>query len=121
MVMHLVQKDNCCQGNHCSHGPARFDLDQSACRTRPYQPQATDLTQIKSWPDLLDYASFTTRETSMTTQGILILAGIVSVFAIFGITLAWADFYSRQRSKTPVTIAAPNLPNEKIHDERRAA
>src|SRR4051794_4602792 len=72
MAMHLVQKDNCCQGNHCSHGPARFDLDQSACRTRPYQPQATDLTQIKSWPDLLDYASFTTRETSMTTQGILI-------------------------------------------------
>ena len=58
----------------------------------------------------------------MTTQGILVLAGIVSAFAVFGITLAWADFYSQQRPKTPVANAAPSLPNDQnIDDERRAA
>ena len=31
----------------------------------------------------------------MTTQTILVLVGIVSAFAIFGIIVAWADFYSR--------------------------
>ena len=31
----------------------------------------------------------------MTTQNILVLVGIVSVFATFGIIVAWADFYSR--------------------------
>ena len=31
----------------------------------------------------------------MTTQNILVLVGIVSVFATFGIVVAWADFYSR--------------------------
>ena len=31
----------------------------------------------------------------MTTQTILVLIGIVSVFATFGVIVAWADFYSR--------------------------
>ena len=35
----------------------------------------------------------------MTTQSILVLVGIVSVFATFGIVLAWADFYSQGRPK----------------------
>ena len=35
----------------------------------------------------------------MTTQNILVLVGIVSVFATFGIVVAWADFYSRGRPK----------------------
>ena len=33
----------------------------------------------------------------MTTQNILVLVGIVSVFATFGIVVAWADFYSQSR------------------------
>lgn len=58
----------------------------------------------------------------MTTQGILVLAGIVSAFAIFGITLAWADFYSQHGPKTPVTDASPSQSmDQKFSDERRAA
>ena len=58
----------------------------------------------------------------MTTQGILVLAGIVSAFAIFGITLAWADFYSQRGPKMPVTDASPGQSkDQKFHDERRAA
>jgi hypothetical protein len=38
----------------------------------------------------------------MTVQSILVLTGIVSAFLIFGITLAWADFYTQRRTK-PVT------------------
>ena len=57
----------------------------------------------------------------MTTQNILVLVGIVSVFATFGIVVAWADFYSRGApkpdSKDPSTTkeSASNC-----NDQRRA-
>ena len=35
----------------------------------------------------------------MTIQNILVLVGIVSVFATFGIVVAWADFYSQGAPK----------------------
>jgi hypothetical protein len=58
----------------------------------------------------------------MTTQGILILAGIVSAFAIFGITLAWADFYSQRGPKMPAADASPSQSKDQnFRDERRAA
>jgi hypothetical protein len=38
----------------------------------------------------------------MAFQNILILIGIVSAFLVFGITLAWADFYSQRREKSAV-------------------
>jgi hypothetical protein len=36
---------------------------------------------------------------TMATQNILVLVGIVSVFATFGVVVAWADFYSRGAPK----------------------
>lgn len=58
----------------------------------------------------------------MTTQSILILAGIVSTFVFFGITLAWADYYSQHGPKTSVTDATAGQPNDRTsRDERRAA
>ena len=58
----------------------------------------------------------------MTTQGIFVLVGIVSVFATFGIVLAWADFYTQRRSKaldeeTPVAKTS----HDSSFDNRRAA
>ena len=58
----------------------------------------------------------------MTTQSILVLVGIVSLFATFAIAVAWADFYSQRRPR-PVDEAAPvarEAPRT-LHDERRAA
>jgi hypothetical protein len=59
---------------------------------------------------------------TMTTQSALILTGIVSIFAIFGIALAWTDFYT-QRGPKPANderSAAPaNRPD--AFDQRRAA
>lgn len=31
----------------------------------------------------------------MPTETIIVVAGIIAVFAVFAITLAWADFYTR--------------------------
>jgi hypothetical protein len=31
----------------------------------------------------------------MPTETVIILAGIILVFAVFAVTLAWADYYSR--------------------------
>ena len=58
----------------------------------------------------------------MTTQSALVLAGIVSAFAFFGIMLAWADFYTRGAPKSesksrPTADASTQV----SHDERRAA
>lgn len=36
----------------------------------------------------------------MTTQSVLVLAGIVSAFALFAIMLAWADIYSQGGPKS---------------------
>jgi hypothetical protein len=58
----------------------------------------------------------------MTTQSVLVLAGIVSAFAFFGITLAWADFYSQSGSKpkSKDLSTAEESPRH-LSDERRAA
>ena len=59
---------------------------------------------------------------TMTTQSILVLAGIVSVFATFGIVLAWADFYTQRR---PTAVGDEPLSarrdHQELRDERRAA
>jgi len=59
---------------------------------------------------------------TMTTQNILVLVGIVSVFATFGIVVAWADFYSQRGPKAvdKETAKARNG-HQDFHDERRAA
>jgi hypothetical protein len=60
----------------------------------------------------------------MTTQGILVLAGIVSAFAVFGITLAWADFYShgaRKPETNEVSTGEHRPAHRHLNDERRAA
>ena len=58
----------------------------------------------------------------MTTQNILVLIGIVSVFATFGIVVAWADFYSRGGPKAVnKETATARDGNQNLHDERRAA
>jgi hypothetical protein len=31
----------------------------------------------------------------MPTETVIVIAGIVLVFAVFAVTLAWADFYTR--------------------------
>ena len=58
----------------------------------------------------------------MTTQNILVLVGIVSVFATFGIVVAWADFYSRgwPKSESKNHTAVDESPGHS-NDERRAA
>ena len=38
----------------------------------------------------------------MSAQSILVLTGIVSAFLAFGISLAWADFYTQQGRKPVV-------------------
>jgi hypothetical protein len=60
----------------------------------------------------------------MTTQTILVLAGIVSAFAVFGITLAWADYYSQGARKPEINgVSAGEERRSHTHldEERRAA
>ena len=58
----------------------------------------------------------------MTTQNILVLVGIVSVFATFGIVLAWADFYTQRRPKPlDEEAAVATRGHENSFDDRRAA
>jgi hypothetical protein len=59
---------------------------------------------------------------AMAIQNILVLVGIVSVFATFGIVVAWADFYSRGYPK-PINEepAAAKDGHRNLPDERRAA
>jgi len=38
----------------------------------------------------------------MTIQDVFVLAGIVSAFTIFGVVLAWADFYTQRRPKSAI-------------------
>jgi hypothetical protein len=58
----------------------------------------------------------------MTTQSVLVLVGIVSVFATFGIVLVWADFYTQRRPK-PLDEESPvvKTSHENSFDNRRAA
>ena len=58
----------------------------------------------------------------MTTQNILVLVGIVTVFATFGIVVAWADFYSQSRpNAVKKEIATSRDGHQNLYDERRAA
>jgi hypothetical protein len=59
----------------------------------------------------------------MAFQTILILIGIVSVFLCFGITLAWADFYSQRREKPAADEqgAQGKKAQQNSIEERRAA
>lgn len=58
----------------------------------------------------------------MTTQSILVLIGIVSVFATFGIVVAWVDFYTQGAPKpTDEEASAANERHQHAFDERRAA
>jgi len=58
----------------------------------------------------------------MTTQSVLVLAGIVSAFAFFGIMLAWADFYSRGGPKSESKdLSTVEENTQYLSDERRAA
>jgi hypothetical protein len=59
---------------------------------------------------------------TMTTQNILVLVGIVSVFATFGVIVAWADFYSRGYPKpTNEESAVAKDGHRNVREERRAA
>ena len=61
-------------------------------------------------------------EMNMTTQNILVLVGIVSVFATFGIVVAWADFYSQGAPKPDgKDLSTPKESASNWNDERRAA
>jgi hypothetical protein len=60
----------------------------------------------------------------MTIQSVLMLTGIVSAFLMFGFTLAWADFYTRQGPKPAIgqphdVRKAP--PQQNSFEQRRAA
>ena len=58
----------------------------------------------------------------MTTQNILVLVGIVSVFATFGIALAWADFYSGGAPKPDSKKLSPTKESaSNWNEEKRAA
>ena len=58
----------------------------------------------------------------MTTQNILVLVGIVFVFATFGIVVAWADFYSRgARKPDSKELSSAQESASNWNDERRAA
>jgi hypothetical protein len=60
----------------------------------------------------------------MSVQSILVLAGIVSMFLFFGITLAWADFYTQHGPKPKVDEhqgTGGRKPQPNSIDERRAA
>ena len=60
----------------------------------------------------------------MAIQSILVLTGIVSAFLIFGITLAWADFYTRRAPRPAIgqERQAPEAwPQLNSIEERRAA
>ena len=59
---------------------------------------------------------------TMTTQNILVLAGIVSVFATFGIVVAWADFYSQGAPRPDSKeLSTAKKSDSNWSDERRAA
>ena len=58
----------------------------------------------------------------MTTQSVLVLAGIVSAFVFFGVVLAGADFYTQRR---PKPLDEESSVAKRVHqnsfDDRRAA
>ena len=58
----------------------------------------------------------------MTIQNILVLVGIVSVFATFGVVVAWADFYSQGAPKPDSKeLSTTKERASNWSDERRAA
>ena len=57
----------------------------------------------------------------MTTQSIVILAGIVLAFAVFGIALAWADCYTQGVRKPGIEAPAAGDRRHVPAAERRAA
>jgi hypothetical protein len=57
----------------------------------------------------------------MTFLNALALAGIISAFVIFGVTLAWADYYSRSGPKQPGNVTAIKARAQDVESERRAA
>ena len=58
----------------------------------------------------------------MTFLNALVLAGIISAFVIFGVTLAWADYYSRSGPRPRAgNVTAIETPEQDLESERRAA
>src|SRR5450759_2921763 len=74
--------------------PSRNAGDQAR---RPYNPS---LTAMRS--DYHYCAIAKERRIAMPTETAIIIAGIVLVFAVFAVSLAWADFYTRN-VRTPGT------------------
>ena len=56
----------------------------------------------------------------MTTTTILIVSGIVSAFVLFGVVLAWGDFYSRNARQSEPKAPAQPVPSQ-VADYRKAA
>ena len=80
------------------------------------------LIQVKISNNSVGYVSLEWGEMTMTTQNILVLVGIVSVFATFGIVVAWADFYSQGAPKPDgKDLSTPKESASNWNDERRAA
>jgi hypothetical protein len=80
------------------------------------------LIQVKTSSISAGYVFWQPGEMTMTTQTILVLAGIVTAFATFGIVLAWADFYSQGAPK-PVNKDLPTTRQSASNwnEEKRAA
>lgn len=58
----------------------------------------------------------------MTTQSIVVLIGIVTVFTTFGIVLAWVDLYTQRRPRPDNARSLPAQDDRQaLHDQRRAA
>jgi hypothetical protein len=58
---------------------------------------------------------------AVTVQSILVLTGIVFAFAAFGISLAWADFYTQSGRKPVIDEHQGAMPQSNLLEERRAA
>jgi hypothetical protein len=82
------------------------------------------LIQIKSPAALIATMAQHRRRLVMTVQSILVLAGIVSAFLFFGISLAWADFYTQRGRKLMIGQQhdpRETGPQQNSIEERRAA
>jgi hypothetical protein len=73
------------------------------------------------WPPRYDADTNIVGGFAMSAQSILVLTGIVSAFLAFGISLAWADFYTQQGRKPVVDEHQDAKPPSNSIEERRAA
>jgi hypothetical protein len=76
------------------------------------------LIQVKAAPPLPFHGGSGKQEPNMPTSTILVLAGIIIAFVVFGFTLAWGDYQTRN---LPRDRKEPDGAAKEHHEFKKAA